>query len=183
MRKTLIVILLFCNLIGYAQPAPKELPTAQGRQVPPTEVVLITLYSAGKYSKLPFGGGPGVQPWGSHLWVDNHKITVIRKGYFLTLRLPEGEHALAGENGLGHESRGKIIISLQRRSRYFIRLTSKSSGAPYAPMHYFAEPVTCQEAYDDGAVAMEPIRMKHVEKSSLDYVVRESYFPECPKVN
>lgn len=151
---------------------------AIAQQEPP--LTLVTFYSAGKSSKLPFGGGPGVQPWWGHLWVDDHKITFKRfgGGHFLTMKLSEGDHSLAGETNSGHEGSDKTVISIHKGIHYFIRLTSKSSGAPFAPIHSFAEQVTCQEAYRE-AVALEPVKLKRIQKSWLDYVVRESYFPEC----
>lgn len=150
-----------------------ELPTE-----PPAGQALLTLYSAGNSMKLPFGGGPGRQPWYGRLWVDGHKVTLIRKGQFLTLRLSEGGHSFAGESAWGHESDTKTDISVHSGQRYFVRLTSKSNGMPYAPVHHFAEPVTCQEAYGEAARS-EPVKLKRIEKSSLDHIAREPYFPEC----
>jgi hypothetical protein len=157
--------------------------TAQQTESPaesPERQVLLTVYSVGSAMKLPFGGGPGIQPWYSHLWVDGRKITFIRRGQFLTLRLPEGDHSLAGETNWGHESDAKTVISIHGEQRCFARLTSKSNGLPYAPVHHFAEQVTCREAYDE-ASRNEPVKLKHIEKSEVDKVARETYFPECGK--
>lgn len=157
----LLVVILFLSTLASAQ-------------------ALLTVYSAGKSNKLPFGGGPGIQPWYGRLWVDGHKIAFIRRGQFLTLTLSEGDHYLAGETASAHESDTRTNVSIASAKRYFVRLTSKSNGAPFAPVHYFAELVTCQEAYREGA-ALEPVKLRRIEKPSLDYVARESYFPECAK--
>jgi len=154
---------------------------ANGRELPkevPAGQALLTLYSAGNSMKLPFGGGPGKQPWYGRLWVDGHKVTLIRKGQFLTLKLSEGDHSFAGESAWGHQSNTETDIFVHGGQRYFVRLTSKSNGMPYAPVHHFAEQVTCQEAYGEAARS-EPVKLKSIEKSSLDHVARESYFPEC----
>ena len=111
----------------------------------PERRVFLTVYSVGNSVKLPFGGGPGIQPWYSRLWVDGRKITFIRRGQFLTLRLPEGDHSLAGETAWGHQGDAKTVISIHGEQRSFVRLTSKSNGLPYAPVHHFAEQVTCRE--------------------------------------
>jgi hypothetical protein len=100
--------------------------------------------------------------------------------------MPEGDHTIAGERatngvrfGAAPESGIQTAISLKRGTRYFMRLTVDSKQiAGFGPLHYIAEQVTCQEAYREAA-AMEPVKLKRIEKSSLDYVARESYFPEC----
>jgi len=167
----LMVIAIPLVVIAWQSELPAEPPPAQ---------VLLTVYSAGSSMKLPFGGGPGRQPWYSHLWVDGHKVAFIRSGQFLTLKLPEGNHSLGGETGWGHESDAKTDIYVHGGQSYFVRLTSKSNGAPFAPVHHFAEQVGCQEAYDEAARS-EPVKLKHVERSELDKISREGFFPECGK--
>jgi hypothetical protein len=140
--------------------------------------VLLSLYSPqGKTMRIV----PGRQPWRSPLWVDHHKIGTILPGQFLTLRLSVGDHSLAGFNAWGHESTIDTVISLQVGKRYFMRLIGDSKAvAGFGSAHYIAEQVTCQEAYPEAA-ALEAVKLKRIEKSSLDYVARESYFPECEK--
>jgi hypothetical protein len=154
---------------------------------PPLEPVLLSLYS------LPSHGGfrsklPGQDSWFGHLWVDHRKIGLIVPGKFVTLKIPEGEHIIAGERGVNGarfgpapESSIQTAVSLHRGTRYFMRLTVDSRQvAGFGPLHYLAEPVTCREAYSE-AVALEPVKLKHIEKPILEQVVRESYFPECGK--
>jgi hypothetical protein len=114
------------------------------------------------------------------LWVDDHKVTLILKGQLLTLKLQEGDHSFAGQNGWARESGEKTDISVHGGQHYFVRLTSNSTGVPYVPVHYFAEQVTCREAYDEAA-GSEPVKLKHVQRSELDKIAREPYFPECGK--
>jgi hypothetical protein len=122
---------------------------------------------------------PGRKSWDGVLWVDHRKIGFIISGQFLTLRLSEGDHALAGQTSFGHESSINTVISLHRGSRYFVRLVVDSKQiAGFGPTHFFAEPATCEEAYHEAA-AMQPVKLKRIEKDSLEYVARESYFPEC----
>ena len=156
-------------LVAAAQPA-----------TPPT---LVTFYSVGKSSKLPFGGGPGTQPWWGFIWVDDHKITHQRFAgpHFLTIKLSEGDHSIAGETGGGHEAvADKTTISVHGGIRNFVRLASKSNGAPFAPQHHIVEQVPCQQAHSEAA-SLDPFKLKRVEKSWLDSVVPESYFPGCEK--
>ena len=146
----------------------------------PAEQVLLTVYSVGKANKLPFGGGPGIQPWASHLWVDGHKITFIRRGHFLTLKLSPGDHYLGGETGWGHESDSKTKISVPTGQHDFVRLTAKSNGLPYAPIHHFVEELPCHVARGEAA-GSEPVKLKHIEKSELERIAPEPFFPECGK--
>jgi hypothetical protein len=162
-------------------------PLAAQTPATPPELVLLSLYSASSHggfrTKLP-----GRDSWFGDLWVDHRKIGLIVPGKFVTLRMPEGDHIIAGERavngvrfGAARESGIQTAISLHRGRRYFMRLTTDSRQiAGFGPLHYAAEPVTCQEAYSE-AVALEPVQLKHIEKSSLEQVVRESYFPECDK--
>jgi hypothetical protein len=157
------------------------------QEPPPLAPVLLSLYSpssrGGFRTKLP-----GRDSWFGHLWVDHRKIGLIVPGKFVTLKIPEGEHIIAGERGVNGvrfgaapESGIQTAISLHRGTRYFMRLTVDSRQiAGFGPLYYAAEPVTCQEAYSE-AVALEPVKLKHIAKPSLEQVVRESYFPECGK--
>ena len=122
---------------------------------------------------------PGRKSWAGHLWVDHRKVGFILPGEFLTVKLPEGEHSLAGERFGGHESSAQTTLSLHEGERYFGRLIVESKAvAGIGPTHWMAETVTCQEAYREAA-ASEPVKLKHIEKSFLDSVAREPYFPEC----
>jgi len=152
---------------------------AQRPESPPVPVFL-TLYSPHGPSMLEL---PGRKSWGGRLWVDHQKIGLITPGQFLILKLPEGDHSLAGErfSFVAHESSIQTVISLHSGERYFMRLVieSKAVGG-FGPTRWLAEQVTCQEASREAAAA-EPVKLKRIEKSSLDYVARESYFPECGK--
>lgn len=102
--------------------------------------------------------------------------------------MPEGDHTIAGERavngvrfGAAPESGIQTAISLHPGRRYFMRLTVDSKQiAGFGPLLYAAESVTCQEAYSE-AVALEPVKLKHIERSSREMIVHESYFPECEK--
>jgi hypothetical protein len=62
-----------------------------------------------------------------------------------------------------------------------VRLTIDSKQiAGFGPLHYIAESITSQEAYAEAA-ALEPVKLKLIERSSLEQVVRNPYFPECGK--
>lgn len=146
-------------------------------QSPPV-LVLLTLYS-------PHGPGmleiPGRKSWGGHLWLDHRKIGFIVPGQFLTLKLTEGHHSLAGERfAFGpKESSIQTDISLRKGERHFVRLIINSKAvAGFGSTRWIGESVTCQQAYSEAA-ALEPVKLKRIEKSSLDSVARESYFPEC----
>ena len=148
-----------------------ELPLAQ---------VPLTVYS-------PHGPGmlvvPGRKSWGGHLWLDHQEIGRILPGQFLTLKLHEGNHSLAGEAFCFciRESSMNTVISIQRGERYFMRLIVESKAvAGLGPTRWIAERVTCPEAYREAA-ALEPVKLKRIEKTSLDFIARESYFPECGK--
>jgi hypothetical protein len=147
--------------------------------LPPVQV-LLTLYSPHGSSMLEL---PGRKSWGGHLWIDHHKIGGIMPGQFLILKLPEGEHSLAGEQSsfLVRESNLQTPISLHAGERYFMRLIIESKAvAGLGPTRWIAEPVTCQEAYREAAT-LGPVKLKRIERSSLEQVARESYFPECGK--
>lgn len=154
--------------------------TSRQAELPAQSPVLLTLYS-------PHGPGmweiPGRKSWGGRLWLDHRKIGFIGVGQFLTLRLSEGDHSLAGERFSFRVSESSIqtSISLHSGERYFMRLIIESKAvAGFGPTRWIGEPVTCQEAYREAA-ALEPVKLKLIEKSSLDSVARESYFPECGK--
>ena len=156
------------------------MPLAAIAQQPesPTELVLLSLYSPRGPVMREL---PGRKSWDGVLWVDHSKIGFIISGQFLTLRLTEGDHSLAGQTSFGHESSINTVISLHTGRRYFMRLIVDSKQiAGFGPTHFIAEPVTCEEAYREAA-AMQPVKLKRIERSSLDYVARESYFPECEK--
>src|SRR5579863_7351203 len=177
-RYRLVKAVFFCaalTSVGFSQ-----------RPEPPLEpLMFLSFYSPSSHggfrSKLP-----GQDSWFGHLWIDHRKIGLIVPGKFVTLKIPEGSHVIAGERavngvrfGMAQESDIQTAISLHEGPRYFMRLTVQSRQiAGFGPLHYLAEQVTCQEAYSE-AVALEPVKLKHIEKSSLEYVVRESYFPEC----
>jgi hypothetical protein len=170
MRRWILFLVIAIPLGAIAQ---QELHTE-----PPLGQVLLSLYSPhGKTMRIV----PGRQPWRSPLWVDHQKIGTILPGQFLTLRLSAGDHSLAGFSAWGHESTIDTVISLHVGKRYFMRLIGDSKAvAGFGSAHYIAEEVSCQEAYPEAA-ALEPVKLKHIEKSSLEYVARESYFPECGK--
>jgi hypothetical protein len=141
-------------------------------------LVLLTLYSPHGPSMFEL---PGRKSWGGRLWVDHEKIGLIEPGRFLTLKLPEGSHFLAGErfSFFAKENSIHTDISLHRGERYFMRLVIESKAvAGLGPTRWIAERVTCQEAYREAA-ALEPVKLKRVEGQSLEYIARESYFPEC----
>jgi len=115
--------------------------------------------------------------------MDHKKIGLITPGQFLTLKLHEGDHSLAGErfSFVAHESSIQTVISLHKGERHFIRLIIESKAvAGFGPTRWVGEQVTCLVAYREAAAA-EPVKLKRIEKSSLDYVVREPFFPECEK--
>jgi len=150
----------------------------------PTELqsgqVLVTLYSPHGPSMLEL---PGRKSWGGRLWVDDQKIGLIVPGRFLTLGLPEGNHFLAGErySFFAKESSIHTDISLHRGERYFMRLVIDSKAvAGFGPTRWIAEPVTCEEAYHEAAT-LEPVKLKRIERSEVDRVARETYFPERGK--
>jgi hypothetical protein len=100
-------------------------------------------------------------------------------GHFLSLKLPNGSHAITGWNFWGHESDTGTAISLEAGKRYFVRLGADSHAvAGFGGASYLGELVTCEEARRDAA-ALEPIKLKHVTEAFLESVVRESYFPDC----
>ena len=150
----------------------------------PTELLLgqelLTLYSPHGPSMLEM---PGRKSWSGRLWVDHNRIGLIGPGQFLTLRLPEGDHSLAGErfSFLAHESSIHTVVSLHGGKRYFMRLIIESKAiAGLGPTRWIAEQVTCQEAYREAA-ALEPVKLKRIERSEIDKIARETYFPECGK--
>lgn len=165
--------------IAQQSESPTELPLAP---------VLLSLYSPSWHGTVLQSELPGRGPWYGHLWVDHREIGLIFPGKFVTLKMPEGDHIIAGERaingirfGAARESGIQTAISLHRGTRYFMRLTVDSKQiAGFGPLHYIAEPVTCQQAYRE-AVALEPVKLKRIEKPSLDYIAREPYFPECGK--
>ncbi|HKN16831.1 MAG TPA: hypothetical protein VJX47_07815 [Candidatus Sulfotelmatobacter sp.] len=143
---------------------------------PTRELVLLTLYSPRGPAMLELSGK---KSWAGHLWLDHNKVGFIIPGQFLTLKLSEGEHAVAGEAFLARESSKNTVISLQRGGRYFVRLVVESKAvAGIGPTRWMAEQVTCKEAYGEAA-SLEPVKLKRIERPSLDHVARESYFPEC----
>lgn len=152
----------------------------------PTELssgqVLLTLYSLrGPVIAGITAGMPGRKAWYGHLWLNHRKIAFISYGQFLTLKLPGDDYSLAGQTAFGHEGSVSGVISLHSQEHYFVRLAVESKAVVgFGPMHYIGEKVSCQEAYREAAT-MEPVKLKRVEKSSLEQVVRESYFPECEK--
>jgi hypothetical protein len=174
-----IAMLLWIALTG--RTSSQDLPAEQ-----PPEPVLLSLYSPAWRGTVLQSEFPGRGPWFGHLWVDHRKIGLIVPGKFVTLKMPEGDHAIAGERatngvrlGAAPESGIQTAVSLRRGMRYFMRLTVDSKQiAGFGPLHYVAELVTCQEAYQEAA-ASEPVKLKRIEKSSLEQVVREPYFPEC----
>jgi len=154
-------------------------PGSSPTDLPPAHV-LLTLYSPHGFGMLEW---PGRKSWGGHLWIDHRKIGGIMPGQFLTLKLPEGDHSLGGEQSsiLLRESNLQTQISLHAGGRYFMRLIIESKAvAGLGPTRWIAEPVTCQEAYREAAT-LGPVKLKRIERSSLERVARESYFPECGK--
>ena len=152
---------------------------ALGAQEPTKQPdAILTLYS-------PRGGMqrtvPGRYAWAGLLWIDNQRVTrrKMMPGHFLSLKLPNGSHAITGWNFWGHESDTGTAISLEAGKRYFVRLVADSHVvAGFGGTSYFGELVTCEEAHRDAA-ALEPIKLKHIADAFLESVVRESYFPEC----
>ncbi len=173
MRRCTLLLIIAMPLAAIAQQSelPAELPLGQ---------VLLSLYSPHGPAMLEL---PGRKSWGGRLWVDHQKIGLIAPGQFLTLKLSEGDHSLAGErfSFFAHESSIHTIVSLHRGERYFMRLIIESKAvAGLGPTRWIAEQVTCQEAYHEAAT-LEPVKLKRIEKSSLDYIARESFFPACGK--
>jgi len=167
--------LLAMAVVALAAIAEESSPT----ELPPGQV-LLTLYLPHGPSMLEL---PGRKSWGGCLWVDHQKIGLIVPGRFLTLKLAEGNHLLAGErySFTPKESNTYTDISLHRGEHYFMRLVIESKAiAGIGPTRWIAEQVTCQEAYREAAT-LEPVKLKRIERSSLDYIARESYFPECGK--
>jgi hypothetical protein len=147
--------------------------------------VQVNLYSprssGGFRSKFP-----GRDSWWGPLWIDHREIGQIVPGEFLILKIPEGDHSFAGERavngvrfGAARESSIQTVISFHPGGLYYVRLTVDSKQvAGFGPLHYLAESITCQEAYAE-ADALEPVKLNHIERSSLEQVVRNPYFPEC----
>jgi hypothetical protein len=154
----------------------------------PLAPVLLSLYSPSWHGTVLQSEFPGRGPWFGHLWVDHREIALVVPGKFVTLKMAEGDHIIAGERatngirfGAARESGIQTAISLHRGTRYFMRLTVDSKQiAGFGPLHYIAEPVTCQEAYLEAA-ALEPVKLKRIERSEVDKIARETYFPECGK--
>ena len=163
----LLIMAAVASVVAAQEPTPK--PPAQA---------LLTLYSPHGPKMLVV---PGRKSWGGHLWVDHNEVGLVTPGQFLTLRLPEGDHVLAGEafSFFAKESAFNTPVSLHGEERYFMRLAIESKAvAGIGPTRWIAEPVTCQEAFQEAA-ALEPVKLKRIEKSFLDHLARESYFPEC----
>jgi hypothetical protein len=142
----------------------------------------VTLYSPrGPAIAGATAGLPGRKAWYGHLWLNHKKIGLIRYGQFVTLQLPVGDHELSGQSAFGHESTINTVISL-RGEHSFVRLIVESKAvAGFGPMHYVAEPVSCEEAYREAAT-LQPVKLKSIDSSfPLEHVVRESYFPDCGK--
>ena len=141
-----------------------------------TRQVLLTVYSPHGPRMLMV---PGRKSWTGHLWLDHVKVGFITPGQFLTLRLSGGDHSLAGEAFLAHESSNNTVISLRHDERYFARLVIENKAvAGIGRTRWFAEQVSCEEAYSEAA-ALEPVKLKRIEKPLLNHIARESYFPEC----
>src|ERR1700676_5336739 len=139
----LIIIAIPLAAIPQQSESPAALPAGQ---------VLLTLYSPHGPSGLEL---PGRKSWGGRLCVDHQKIGLIVPGRFLTLKLPEGNHFLAGERYslVAKESSIHTEVSLHRGERRFMRLIIESKAvAGLGPTRWIAEPVTCQEAYREAAV-------------------------------
>jgi hypothetical protein len=180
MRCTLALLTIAVTaLAAIAQQS--ELPTDL-----PLAPVLLSLYSPSWHGTALQSEFPARGPWFGHLWVDHRELGLIVPGKFVTLKMPEGDHLIAGERaingirfGAARESGIQTAISLHPGTRYFMRLTVDSKQiAGFGPLHYIAEPVTCREAYDEAA-RNEPVKLKHIEKSEVDKIARETYFPEC----
>jgi hypothetical protein len=149
---------------------------AQESPKPPDAI--LTLYSPRLSTRRAISGG---HSWASLLWIDHQRVTKIKlmPGHFLSLKLPNGAHAVTGWNFWGHESDAATAISLEPGKRTFVRLLADSHVvAGFGSTSYFGELITCEEAHKDGA-ALEPMKLKHVTEQFLDATVRESYFPEC----
>jgi len=165
MKEYLVLAMALATTL-FAQEAPK-LPDAT-----------LTLYSPGGSMRRTV---PGRHPWVSPLWIDHQRVTKtkVMPGHFLSLKLPNGGHAITGWNSWGHESDAATAISLEPGRHYFVRLMADSHVvAGFGGAGYFGELVTCEEAHKDGA-ALEPMKLKHVTEQFLDATVREPYFPEC----
>jgi hypothetical protein len=176
----LMIAVMALAAIAKESESPTELPLAP---------VLLILYSPSWHRTVLQSEFPGRGSWFGHLWVDHRKIGLIVPGKFVTLKMPEGDHIIAGERaingirfGAARESGIQTAISLHRGTRYFMRLTVDSKQiAGFGPLHYIAEPVTCQEAYREAAT-LEPVKLKRIQRSSLDSIARESYFSRVRKV-
>lgn len=165
----------FVGSVLVSQAFPQGLPAK-----PPPEPALLTLYSLHGFG---LGEWPGRKSWGGFLWIDHRKIGKIIPGQFLTVKLPEGNHSLAGEQSsfVLRESNLQTPMSLQAGERYFMRLIIESKAvAGLGPTRWIAERVTCQDAYREAAT-LEPVKLKRIDKSSLEQIAREPYFPECGK--
>ena len=146
----------------------------------PNALALLTVYSPEGPSMLEF---PGRKSWAGHLWLDHGDVGRLTPGHFLTLKLREGEHCLAGErfSFMAHESDVRTVFTLHSGQRSFMRLVIESKAvAGFGPTRWLAEPVTCQEASHEAAAA-QPVLLKRLEKSALDQVAREPFFPECTR--
>jgi hypothetical protein len=132
---------------------------AQEQTKPPDAI--LTIYSPRSSMQRTIPGG---HPWAGLLWIDHQKVTrqKMMPGHFLSLKLPNGSHAITGWNFWGHENDTGTAISLEAGKHYFVRLVADSHVvAGFGGTSYFGEPVTCEEARRDAA-ALEPVKLKHV---------------------
>ena len=118
------------------------------------------------------------------MWVDHLEIGLITPGQFVTLKLAEGDHVVAGEadgHFLATESSSNTKVTLHDGEHYFMKLVVESKAvAGIGKTHWIAQRVSCEEANQEAA-ASGPVKLKRIEKTSLEYVDRESYFPDCGK--
>ena len=169
MLRKIVLLLLAVALTPDLFPA----DSTPSRLAPET---LLTLYSPRGHGMLEV---PGRKSWAGHLWLDHDKVGFIIPGQFLTLKLAEGEHSISGEAFGAHESHNYTSLSLRRGEHHFIRLVIDSRAiAGIGPTRWIGEEVTCQEAYSEAA-AFEPVKLKRIQKSFVDTVTRESFFPQC----